>query len=440
MAEHPSPTPPRPLAVAGLLLVTGLIAWTLVAVAILIAYQDEGDPEPTGSPVNQRPTLAAVVLTPTPSTAPPTDTPTTAPPDTALGTPTLPPDSTSTRTPAPVRTLAPGEAVAAAGTPADAAPGNPADNPAACTPPGGWEQYTVQPDDTLFAFALGADDPVTVEALMAANCLTSRFLSVGQVLYLPPGAAENAPPSSPYVEPVTGPRTPQCPCTITVREGWRREEIADAINSAPVGFSGGAFLSVTGAGAAAPFDFVMERPSGASMEGYLFPGTYTLQNDTTAEGFRDMLLGAFGASVSPQVRADAAAQGVSFYQALIIASIVQREVRGAETQKIVASIYYNRFRDGMNLGTTVSLQYTLGRAGAWWPRVRGSDLDSGSPYNTYAHTGLPPTPIDNPGPGAIFAAVYPPQTGYYFHTASCDGSGEAFAATYEEHLRNVNCE
>jgi UPF0755 protein len=184
----------------------------------------------------------------------------------------------------------------------------------------------------------------------------------------------------------------------------------------------------------------MERPPGASMEGFLFPGTYTVQNETAAEGFRDMLLEAFAANVSPQVRADAAAQGVSFYQALILASIVQREVRGPETQKLVASVYLNRFRDGNRLASTVPIQYALGGPGNWWPRVTGSRLEVDSPYNTYTQAGLPPTPIDNPGLSAIVGTVYAPQTDYYYHTASCDGSGEAFAATYEEHLANVNCE
>jgi UPF0755 protein len=225
-----------------------------------------------------------------------------------------------------------------------------------------------------------------------------------------------------------------------VREGWRREQIAEAVQNAAVSFTGADFLAVTGPGVGAPFDFVMERPAGASMEGFLFPGTYTLQNDTSAEQFRDMLLSAFAANVSPQMRADATAQGVSFYQALIIASIVQRESRTPETQRLVASVDYNNYRAGGRLGDTVTIQYALGRPGAWWPRVRGSDIDVDSPYNTYKYPGLPPAPICNPGMSAITAAVYPPNTAYRFHTAACDGSGEVFAETYEEHLANVNCQ
>ncbi|MBI5959366.1 MAG: endolytic transglycosylase MltG, partial [Chloroflexi bacterium] len=84
--------------------------------------------------------------------------------------------------------------------------------------------------------------------------------------------------------------------------------------------------------------------------------------------------------------------------------------------------------------------YALGGPGNWWPRVTASGLQVDSPYNTYNRAGLPPTPIDSPGLSAIMATVYAPRTEYRFHTASCDGSGEAFAVTYEEHLANVNCE
>jgi len=139
------------------------------------------------------------------------------------------------------------------------------------------------------------------------------------------------------------------------------------------------------------------------------------------------------------MRADAAAQGISFYEVMIIASIVQRESRDPETQKLIASVYYNRLRGGGRLGSTVTLQYALGGPGNWWPRIGGSSVNLDSPYNTLNRSGLPPSPIDSPGLSAIVAAIYPPQTNYFYHTASCQG-GEAFAATYEEHLANVNCQ
>jgi hypothetical protein len=407
------------------LLAAGMVAWMITLAVIVDALQDDGDPP---EPVVERVTLAAAT-----ATAPPSPTPV----PTQLPSPTPVPPSPTPLPATPAASATPVVEVDDSTTEE-----KPAETDS-CLPPDGWERYVVQPDDTLFAFVLGAEGTVSVDDLVAANCLTGRYLQIGQVLYLPPGAAENAPPSVPAAVAAaapTGPRTPNCPCMITITSGWRREQIADAINAAQTAFTGADFLAVTGPDASAPFDFVMERPPGTSMEGFLLPGAYTLQNETTAEDFRNMLLEAFAANISPQMRADAAAQGVSFYQALIVASIVQREVRGPETQKLVASVYYNRLRDGNRLASTVPIQYALGAAGNWWPRVSGSALETETPYNTYTRPGLPPTPVDNPGISAIVAAVYPAQTDYYYHTASCDGSGEAFAVTYEEHLANVNCD
>jgi len=196
---------------------------------------------------------------------------------------------------------------------------------------------------------------------------------------------------------------------------------------------------VVGPGAQPPFDFTQERPPGTSLEGFLYPGTYTVQNETTAEQFRDMLLQAFAANIAPNVRADAAAKGVSFYQALIIASIVQRESRAPETQKLVASIFFNRLRDGNRLASTVPVSYALGGPGNWWPRITGSNMEVDSPYNTYTRPGLPPTPINSPDASAILGTIYAPETDYYYMAGGC-GRGAMFARTYEEHLANIRCE
>lgn len=467
-SEH-KPTP-RIGMVGWLLVAGGALAWVLALIAVLAIMpgQDADQPDPATDPPDQVglvPTLGAVTATPTQTatfTATATATPLPSATATLLPTttPTYIPILTATPSAAPPADASPASAQDRAASPGALAGEVPVDAHAdtvpeveaetvtvagGCSVPAGWERYVVQEGDTLFAFVLGAgpEAGLTVDDLIAANCLTSRYLLVDQVLYLPPGAAENAPPSEPYVAPgalgVRGPRTPNCPCVIAVPVGWRREQVAQAVQNAQTRFTGADFLAVTDPGVSAPFDFVQERPAGQSMEGFLFPGTYTVQNETTAEQFRDMLLEAFAANISPQMRADAAAQGVTFYQALIIASIVQRETRAPETQPLVASVYHNRFRAGGRLGSSVTVQYAVGRPGAWWPRLSSSDLQVSSPFNTYNRPGLPPAPIDSPGLSAIAAAVYPAQTDYYYHGAAC-GGGVAFAATYEEHLANTNCD
>lgn len=313
-----------------------------------------------------------------------------------------------------------------------------------CLPPDGWETYSVQQGDTLFAFQLGAGragSPTTVEEIIAANCLGSSFLQVDQVLWLPPGASDEAPSSEPVSPdlPADVPRNANCPCTITVYNGWRIEQIADEINRTSVTFSGADFLQVVGKGTILPpRDFLSSVPSGSGLEGFMFPGTYTLQNDTTAEQFRDMLLDAFAANAAPLINA-ATEQGITPYQALIMASIVEKESGSPTEQSLIASVFYNRLRDGKAFGATVTIMYALGHSGNWWPRLQSGQVNLDSPYNTYTIAGFPPTPISNPSLTALQAVSAPPQTNYLYFTGNCRGSGNAYAATYEQHLANVEC-
>src|SRR5579859_6093633 len=313
----------------------------------------------------------------------------------------------------------------------------------AATPPG-WIAYTVQGGDTLFGFVLGSKGQLSVDDLLAANCLHAKSLALGQVLYLPPGVADNAPriddnPAGPAL-PAGTTRTAHCPCSITVRAGWRLEQIAEAINAVPLGFTGADFLQATSASAPVPgLPFLSSRPAGKSLEGFMFPGSYNLDNTTTATQFRDMLLNAFGANVSEKARSDAAAQGLSFWQAVVLASIVQRESYSASEQKLIASVFHNRMVANKGLGSTVTLQYALGRAGNWWPRVTGAQVNLANPYNTYLVQGLPPSPIDSPSLDAILAAVYPAQTNFQYFSAKCGGGGNFYAATFQEFQQGLQC-
>jgi UPF0755 protein len=362
----------------------------------------------------------------------------TSPPTRLAALPTATLTTTPLPTPIPSSTPTPAEP-----SPTTVTPAAPESQPAAaCPPPDGWEAYQVEPGDTLFAFVLGAGGTVSTNDLRSANCLTSDLLQVGQTLYLPPGAAENAPSSDPVGVPAAvsaAPRTPACsPCVITIQPGWRAEQIAAAIDNTPVAFWGADFLAAVGPGAAVPaHEFLSSRPAGASLEGFLFPSTYELTNEHTAESFRDMLLAAFGANLPGDAASAAAARGLSLYQTLIIASIVQRESRVYAEQVLVSSVFHNRLRGNMPLGASVTLQYALGVPGDWWPRLRGSQIGIDSPYNTNVDSGLPPSPICNAAADAIRAALYPAETTYLFYNGNCNGPGNLYANTYEEHLANV---
>lgn len=311
-----------------------------------------------------------------------------------------------------------------------------------CLVPEGWVAYTVQQGDTLFAFQLGASragNPATVDEIMLANCTDTTLLQLGQVLYLPVGAADNAPSSEPAAPalPAGVSRTANCPCTLTIQPGWRLEQIADQINRIPVAFSGADFLAVTGKGSTLPArDFLASVPAGSGLEGFMLPGSYTLQNDTSAIGLRDMVLDAFGNNAAGII---AGAQGMTPYEAVILASIIQRESGDANEQLLVSSVFHNRLATGRAFAATVTIQYALGYAGDWWPRLQSGQTGIDSPYNTYRFPGFTPTPISNPSLSALQAAVSPAQTDYIYFTGNCRGPGNVYAATYEEHLANVEC-
>ena len=134
-------------------------------------------------------------------------------------------------------------------------------------------------------------------------------------------------------------------------------------------------------------------------------------------------------------------QGLTVYQAVTLASIVEREAVRDEEKPIIASVYLNRLRIGMKLEADPTVQYALGYnfgQGTWWTNPLSLDnLQYDSPFNTYLYGGYPPAPIANPSLEALQAVAFSIETPYYYFRARCDSSGyHAFAATFEEHLAN----
>lgn len=232
---------------------------------------------------------------------------------------------------------------------------------------------------------------------------------------------------------------------VTILEGWRREEIADAIDANPLlRFSGADFLGVTGPGAdlTPGFAALVDLPAGASLEGFLYPETYFVPPDATAADFRDALLDMFVARAGADLSVAAETSGLSLYQAVTLASIIQREAVKADEQPLIASVYHNRLAAGMTLDADPTVQYAIGyRDGSWWPPITQEDYRTAlSPYNTYLNPGLPPGPIASPPRPAIEAAIFPTRSDYYYFRADCAGSGyHVFARTYEEHIANGMC-
>jgi UPF0755 protein len=178
-------------------------------------------------------------------------------------------------------------------------------------------------------------------------------------------------------------------------------------------------------------------PSARDLEGYLFPDTYTLPRRATAEQLVERMVARFEAALSPEVREQAAARGLTVRQLVTLASLVEKETARREERPLVSAVYSNRLRIGMGLQCDPTVIYALERAGRFDGNLTRDDLRFDSPYNTYRYAGLPPGPIAAPGKASLEAAANPADVPYIYFVSRNDGS-HAFASTLEEHNRNVH--
>jgi UPF0755 protein len=232
------------------------------------------------------------------------------------------------------------------------------------------------------------------------------------------------------------------PFFVTVVEGWRLEEIADAVAEQGV-IDRDDFLDEAVAGNFDDFEFLARLGSETPLEGYLYPATYYYRRTDTAESLIRQMLEQMDKRFTEELRTAALDNGLTMHGALTLASIVEREARVAEERPIMAQVFLTRLRRGIPLEADPTVQYALAedetsveRYGYWKRTLTQDDLEVDSPYNTYRNTGLPLTPIAAPRLASIQAVAEPADTNYLYFVAKPDGS-HAFAETFDEHQRNV---
>ncbi len=256
---------------------------------------------------------------------------------------------------------------------------------------------------------------------------------------------------------------------VTIREGLRLEEIVAAFAASDMTMNIDQFAKIVKQpppDLLNEFDFLNNLPAGRSLEGYLAPNTYEFKvNEAPIEVVRK-LLAAFGTTNLPaEVRDGITAQGLTIDQAVVIASIVEREAVKEEERPLIAAVYINRFLNPNNgitnglLNADPTLQYGLGTAQygttpvgdwgtiEWWPPLDGTGGDVQLPdelagYQTYLHPGLPPTPIAAPRASSMAGvATANLDQGYLFFVAGCPGGtrdgSHYFARTLAEHNANI---
>ncbi len=233
------------------------------------------------------------------------------------------------------------------------------------------------------------------------------------------------------------PRAPTSYIEFRTHEGWRIEEVAQLMVEKGIVKNRAEFIAALNDPSLNRYDFLSGRPTNASFEGYLFPDTYRVATNAAPQDVAALMLGNFGTRVPKGMRENLP-EGISFYQALIVASIVEREAAIDSERSLIAGVYYNRLRGNppLRLQADPTVQYAIGQEGSWWPELQPADLEKPSPYNTYTVNGLPPGPICNPSLKSIQAAISPTQSDYLYFVAKGDGT-HVFARTYEEHLENI---
>lgn len=190
---------------------------------------------------------------------------------------------------------------------------------------------------------------------------------------------------------------------ITIPEGFRVEQIAET-----AGFSVNDF-----------------KLAAKSLEGQLFPDTYFVKEGITPPELVKILHDNFVKKV-----------GDIDQETLILASLVERETKGDAEKPVVAGILKKRLSASWPLELDATIQYVLGKSGAWWPNTTLLDRKVKSPYNTYLHPGLPPGPIDNPGLAAINAVRNAQDSPYWFYLHDKSGTIR-YGETLADHNQNI---
>lgn len=236
--------------------------------------------------------------------------------------------------------------------------------------------------------------------------------------------------------------------TVTLREGLRYEQIASVLDdhfqeaSSEALFSSDDFIRLCSSSDTKIFSQDVQefldtvKPSDKTLRGFLFPDTYNFDFDASAQTVIETLI----RNLMTRLEANeidytkiTSGKLSTFYDALILASIIEKEASANDDLELISGIFHNRLNDGLLLQADSTVNFITGKND---PGVLISDTKIDSPYNTYKYLGLPPTPINNPGITTIKAALTPKSTRYYYFVHDAAGKSY-FATTFAEHQQNV---
>jgi UPF0755 protein len=220
-------------------------------------------------------------------------------------------------------------------------------------------------------------------------------------------------------------RGPSTGTPLTIPEGWTVAQIAAKLAGTEQFTKDDVDKALKSKDLNVPY-----RPEGVtSLEGLLFPETYGVEKDDTAESVLQDMLDQLEIVLQRQ-DLSAVPRGLNTYQLLIVASMIEREAKIPADRPKIAAVIYNRLAIDKRLEIDATVEYAV-RHG----KLTAKDLTSSSPYNTYTHDGLPPTPIAAPGEAAIQAALKPADGDWIYYVLSDKDGSHAFTRSYQEFLR-----
>lgn len=285
----------------------------------------------------------------------------------------------------------------------------------------------VSQSQRVFVILQGEGPKTIARKLKEANLISSEFLfvfdvwerGVSQSLQAGRYLLDSSMSVMEIVDAIVFGKVSRDEISVTIPEGFMLKEIETRAGVKLANFTIADFKN--------KYDFLADAPASADLEGYLFPDTYFLKKESLAVEMAEKMLANFGDKLSADLRAEIARQGKSIHEIVIMASIIEKEVRTEEDMKIVSGVLWKRLDIGMPLQADATVVYGVGRN-----ELTVDDLKIDSPYNTYTRKGLPKGPISNPGLRAILAAIYSTPSDYLYYLSKPTGE-TVLSKTLEEH-------
>ncbi|MBT4153306.1 MAG: endolytic transglycosylase MltG [Candidatus Magasanikbacteria bacterium] len=233
--------------------------------------------------------------------------------------------------------------------------------------------------------------------------------------------------------------------SFTVIPGWSMADVAnrfekdDIASAKQIAALVGEAATEGGAGKPSlklpSLKILQDKPKNISLEGYIRPDTFRFFADASAEDILIKLLTERDKEFTDKMYKDIKLAGRSVHEVMTIASVVEREVRGAKDKAIVADIFWKRVDNGWGLQADSTVHFLTGGTGSVFTSAADRNIDS--PWNTYKYAGLPPGPISNPSIESIMAAIYPEKNGYWYFLTTLDTGEVKYGSTLDQHNANV---